>query len=90
LTGARSWKRRLPGRIAAQPFITQSAALFMPFSSSSGVVLELRDVRTINLLPVGEETTTSASPIAVGDVVLLTTEHGLLAFKQPGQKPPAT
>jgi hypothetical protein len=89
LTGARSWKRRLPGRIAAQPFLTQSAALFMPFSSSSGVVLELRDGRQVNLLPVGEEITTSASPIAVGDVVLLTTEHGLLAFSQPREKPQA-
>ena len=89
LTGARSWKRRLPGRIAAQPFLTPSAALFMPFSSSSAVVLELRHGRQVNLLPVGEEITTSASPIAVGDVVLLTTEHGLLAFAQPREKPPA-
>ncbi|HEV7473832.1 MAG TPA: PQQ-binding-like beta-propeller repeat protein [Pyrinomonadaceae bacterium] len=87
LTGARSWKRRLPGRIASQPFSTPSAALFMPFSSTSGVVLELRDGRQVNLLPLGEEITTSASPIAVGEVVLLTTEHGLLAFAQPKEKP---
>jgi outer membrane protein assembly factor BamB len=87
LTGARSWKRRLPGRIASQPFLTPSAALFMPFSSTSGVVLELRDGRQVNLLPVGEEITTSASPIAVGDVVLLTTERGLIAFAQPREKP---
>jgi outer membrane protein assembly factor BamB len=90
LAGTRSWKRRLPGRISSQPFITPSAALFMPFSSTSGVVLELRDGRVINLLPVGEEITTSASPIAVGAVVLLTSEHGLLAFTQPREKPPAT
>lgn len=87
--GARLWKRRLPGRISSQPLVTQSAALFMPFSSSEGVVLELRDGRQINLLPVGEEITTSASPIAVGAVVLLTTEHGLLAFTQPREKPSA-
>jgi outer membrane protein assembly factor BamB len=88
LTGARLWKRRLTGRISSQPFVTQAAALFMPLSSSLGVVLELRDGRQINLLPVGEEITTSAAPIAVGDVVLLTSEHGLLAFKQPGERPP--
>ena len=41
----------------------------------------------VNSLPVGEEITSSASPIAVRDVVLLTTEHGLLAFTQPGEKP---
>ena len=87
LAGSRSWKRRLPGRIASQPFLTTTAALFMPFSSSAGVVLELRDGRQVNLLPVGEEITTSASPIAVGEVVLLTTEHGLLAFAQPKEKP---
>jgi outer membrane protein assembly factor BamB len=83
LTGARVWKRRLPGRISSQPLITHGAALFMPLSSSVAVVLESRDGRQVNLLPVGEEITSSASPIAVGDVVLLTTEHGLLAFTQP-------
>jgi outer membrane protein assembly factor BamB len=89
LAGARVWKRQLPGRISSQPLVTQLGALFMPFSSSAGVVLELRYGRQINLLPTGEEIATSASPIAVGPVVLLTTEHGLLAFAQPREKPPA-
>jgi outer membrane protein assembly factor BamB len=89
LAGARLWKRRLQGRIFSQPFVTHNAALFMPLSSSDGVVLELRDGRQANLLPVGEEITTSAAPIAVGAVVLLTTEHGLLAFTQPRETAPA-
>jgi outer membrane protein assembly factor BamB len=88
LTGARLWKRRLPGRISSQPLVSHLGALFMPFSSSAAVVLELRDGRQINLLPTGEEIATSASPIAVGAVVLLTTEHGLLAFAAPREKPP--
>jgi len=88
LAGARLWKRRLPGRISSQPLVTQLGALFMPFSSSAGVVLGLRDGRQINLLPTGEEIATSAAPIAVGAVVLLTTEHGLLAFAAPREKPP--
>jgi hypothetical protein len=88
LAGARLWRRRLPGRISSQPLVRQRAALFMPFSSSAGVVLELRDGRQINLLPTGEEIATSASPIAVGEVVLLTTEHGLLAFTQPREISP--
>jgi outer membrane protein assembly factor BamB len=87
LTGTRIWKRRLPGRIFSQPLVTKLGALFMPFSGSAGVVLELRDGRQINLLPTGEEIATSASPIAVGEVVLLTTEHGLLAFAPPREKP---
>jgi outer membrane protein assembly factor BamB len=83
LTGKRLWKRQMPGRISSQPLITELEALFTPLSSSAGVVLELRDGRQVNSLPVGEEITTSASPIAIGSVVLLTTEHGLLAFSQP-------
>jgi outer membrane protein assembly factor BamB len=86
LRGARSWKRRLPGRISSQPLVTHSAALFMPLSGSAGVVLELKQGRQVNLLPTGEEIATSASPVAVGEVVLLTTEHGLLAFTQPSTK----
>lgn len=83
LPGARLWKRQLPGRISSQPLVGRTGALFTPLSSSIGVVLEIRDGRQINSLPVGEEITTSASPIAVGDTVLLTAEHGLLAFRQP-------
>jgi outer membrane protein assembly factor BamB len=86
-TGARLWKRRLPGRISSQPLMTQAEALFTPLSSSAGVVLEFRDGRQVNLLPVGGEISSSASPIAVGDVVLLTTEHGLLAFLPPRETP---
>lgn len=88
LKGKRLWKRQMPGRISAQPLITELEALFTPLSSSAGVVLELRDGRQVNSLPVGEEITTSASPIAVGGVVLLTTEHGLLAFSQPREVAP--
>jgi outer membrane protein assembly factor BamB len=88
LTGKRLWKRQMPGRISAQPLITELEALFTPLSSSAGVVLELRNGRQVNSLPVGEEITTSASPIAVDGVVLLTTEHGLLAFSQPGEVAP--
>jgi len=85
--GARLWKRQLPGRISSQPLMTNTDALFMPLSSSAGVVLELRDGRPVNSLPIGLEITSSASPIAVGEVVLLTTQQGLLAFRQPRETP---
>lgn len=88
LAGAKLWKRQLPGRISAQPLVGRTGALFTPLSSSVGVVLEIRDGRQVNSLPVGEEITTSASSIAVGDTVLLTAEHGLLAFRQPGEAQP--
>jgi outer membrane protein assembly factor BamB len=89
LAGARLWKRQLPGRISSQPLVGRTGALFTPLSSSAGVVLEIRDGRQVNSLPVGEEITTSASSIAVGDTVLLTAEHGLLAFRQPREAQPA-
>ena len=89
LAGTRLWKRLMPGRISSQPLMTGSEALFMPLSSLAGVVLEMRDGRQVNSLPVGAEITTSASPIAVGDTVLLTTAQGLLAFTQPRETPRA-
>lgn len=90
LTGRRVWKRQLPGRISAQPLTAEDGVLFTPLSSPAGVVLGLRDGRQVNSLPTGEEITTSASPIAVGDAVLLTTERGFLAFAQPKESPKKT
>ena len=81
--GTRLWKRQMPGRISSQPLMGRSEALFTPLSGSAGVVLELRDGKQVNTLPVGEEISNSASPIAVADAVLVTTETGLLAFMRP-------
>jgi len=83
LKGSMMWKRLLPGRISAQPLTLQEAALFTPLSSSTAIVLALRDGKQVNALPTGEEMTSSASPIAVGDAVFVTTEHGLVAFARP-------
>jgi outer membrane protein assembly factor BamB len=81
--GKMLWKKLLPGRIAAQPLAVQETALFTPLSSSEGVVLGLKDGKQINTLAAGEELSSSASPIIVGDTVIVTTEHGLLAFARP-------
>lgn len=86
LKGSMLWKKQLPGRIAAQPLTVAETALFTPLSSSEGVVLGLKDGKQVNSLPTGDELTSSASPILVGDAVILTTEHGLLAFARPGDK----
>ena len=85
--GTRLWKRQMPGRISSQPLLTRAEALFTPLSGSAGVVLELRDGKQVNTLPVGEEISNSASPIAVADAVLVTTESGLLAFMRPRGTP---
>ena len=83
LKGSMLWKKQLPGRIAAQPLTVEQTALFTPLSSSEGVVLGLKDGKQVNSLPTGDELTSSASPVIVGDAVILTTEHGLLAFARP-------
>ena len=82
LGGGMLWKKQLPGRISAQPLTVDEAALFTPLSSESAVVLGLKDGKQVNSLPTGEELS-SASPIIVGDAVILTTEHGFLAFARP-------
>lgn len=83
LNGSMMWRKLLPGRISAQPLIVHEAALFTPLSSSTAVVLALKDGKQVNSLPIGEELTSSAAPIAVVDAIFVTTEHGLLAFARP-------
>lgn len=83
LKGKMIWKKLLPGRISAQPLTVAETALFTPLSSSEAVVLGLKDGKQVNTLVAGEELTSSAAPIIVGDAVILTTEHGLLAFARP-------
>ena len=89
LKGTMLWKKQLPGRISAQPLTLQETALFTPLSSSVAVVLGLKDGKQINSLPTGEELTSSASPVIVGDAVIVTTEHGLLAFARASESRPS-
>lgn len=81
--GGRLWKRQLAGRLAAEPLTASDGALFTPLSGDTGVVLDLRDGKQLNSLPIGEDNVTTASPIVAGNMLLLTTRHGLLAFSRP-------
>jgi outer membrane protein assembly factor BamB len=81
--GDRLWKRLLAGRIAAEPLTLSDGVLFTPLSSSTGVVLDLRDGKQLNSLPIGEDNSLAASPIVAGKVLFVTTRHGLLAFSRP-------
>lgn len=85
--GKKIWKHQLPGRVSSQPLTAEDTALFTPLSGDAGVVLGLKDGRQVNSLPTGEGISTAASPIAIGDTIILTTEHGLLAFSQPASSP---
>jgi outer membrane protein assembly factor BamB len=81
--GDRLWKRQLAGRIAAQPLAAADGALFTPLSGNAGVILDLRDGKQLNTIQTGEDNNTAASPIAVNDVLFVTTRQGLLAFSRP-------
>jgi outer membrane protein assembly factor BamB len=81
--GDRLWKHQLAGRIAAEPLTATDGALFTPLSSTTGVVLDLRDGKQINSLPIGEDNSITAAPVAAGKMLLITTRHGLIAFSRP-------
>jgi outer membrane protein assembly factor BamB len=81
--GSRLWKRQLAGRLLAEPFTTVDGALFTPLAGDAGVVLDLRDGKQLNTLLVGEDNNTAAAPVAVGDVLFVTTRQGLIAFSSP-------
>ena len=85
--GSRLWKRQLSGRISSQPLTSSDGALFIPLSSDSGVVLALRDGKQINTLPIGADNSISASPVKVGNLVVVTSIQGLLAFSSPKTQP---
>jgi outer membrane protein assembly factor BamB len=81
--GALVWRRQLPGRISARPITASDGALFTPMSTESAIVLSLHDGKPANTLALGEENSSSAAPIAIADMVMITTSHGLLAFAAP-------
>lgn len=81
--GDRLWKRQLAGRLAAEPLATFDGVLFTPLSGDNGVVLDFKDGKQLNSLPLGEDSNTAASPITAGNFVIVTTRHGLLAFSNP-------
>jgi eukaryotic-like serine/threonine-protein kinase len=81
------WRRQLPGRIASKPVTADDGALFTPLSTDSAIVLNLRDGKPANTLPLGEENSSGAGAISVNNLVLITTPHGLLAFSAPQPKP---
>jgi len=83
--GALIWRRQLPGRISSRPITAADGALFTPLSTDSAIVLGLRDGKPVNTLALGEDNSSSAAPIVVGALVLITTPHGLQAFASPQQ-----
>jgi len=80
--GNRLWKHQMAGRVAAAPLITIDGALFTPIAGDIAIVLDLRDGKQLNVLPLGADGATAAAPVLANNILLLTTRHGLLAFAQ--------
>lgn len=85
--GSVLWRQLLPGRIPARPVTGTDGALFTPLSTDSAIVLGLKDGKPLNTLPIGEENSSNAAPVATNNLVLLTTPHGLMAFSGPEPAP---
>ncbi len=81
--GAIIWRQLLPGRIASRPFTSANGALFTPLSTDRAIILSLKDGKPINTLPLTEENSNSAAPIATANWVIVVTPHVLLAFTAP-------
>lgn len=79
-SGRKIWKRQLAGRIAAGPVATDDGVLFAPLAGEECVVLAQKDGRKVNSIFVGEDNNMAASPLLLGDLLLLTTRKGLIAF----------
>lgn len=78
--GYRIWKRMLPGRVSAQPLVTEDGILLAPLSGAECVVLAPRDGKKLNSINVGEDNNTGASPVLSGRLLFLTTRRGLYAY----------
>lgn len=78
--GARLWKYRLAGRVLARPLVLDESVLLTPLAGDEGVILSLQDGKKVNSVYVGEDNNTGASPLLSGNLILLTTRKGLLAF----------
>ncbi|HEX5706746.1 MAG TPA: PQQ-binding-like beta-propeller repeat protein [Pyrinomonadaceae bacterium] len=81
--GRRIWKRQLSGRVTAAPAVLSQQAFFCPLAGEECVVVDLKSGRKVNRLVVGEDNNTSASPQVAGNLLLVTTRRGLLAFSNP-------
>lgn len=78
--GSVRWRQLLPGRVPARPVTALDGALFTPLSTDSAIVLSLKDGKPVNRLQIGQENSSSAAPVVVGDTVFVTTAKGLMAF----------
>jgi outer membrane protein assembly factor BamB len=81
--GARLWKRRMPGRVWAQPLTESRSALFASLGGDDCIVLSLESGKQVNVVSVGEGNDITAMPILTPKALIIPTRRGLMAFGQP-------
>lgn len=81
--GARLWKRRMPGRVLAQPLIDSRSALFATLGGDACIVLSLESGKQVNVISVGEGNQILTTPILTQTALIVPTRKGLMAFGQP-------
>lgn len=87
--GGKVWKRQLPGRVAARPLVLEDDVLLSPLAGDECLVLSLQDGRKINSLYVGEDNNGEADPLLSGELLVITTRKGVLAFSNRTPEPAA-
>lgn len=81
--GNKLWKRQLSGRITAQPVFADDGILLTPFAGDACVILDPKNGKQINLLEVGADNLTGATPVVSNRTLLVTTRNGFQAFVSP-------
>jgi len=75
------WKVRLSGRIIADPIAREKAVLLSVLRGHRVVVLRAEDGKEIQSLELGEGFEIVAPPVMAGDVLVLTTDQGVIAAR---------
>jgi outer membrane protein assembly factor BamB len=78
--GKKIWKRRLAGRISVKPLITGNFGVFVTAVDNSVVILDLRDGKIVNQIPLGDKGFILSTPQIVHNLLTFPTTKGIFAF----------
>ena len=78
--GKQKWKKRMDGRIAADPLIIGNSALITTLGSNSAAFINLSDGKTINRLVTETDNYFVTRPVYTGSLILAATLNGISTF----------
>ncbi len=74
------WKKRLGGRISAEPLIIGNYAVITTVSEPSASILDLDTGKLVNKILLADENFFSRSPLQLGNRLIFATQKGIFAF----------